>query len=471
MNLNISNVINISVSQAGAGLGAFNTSNLAIITHEAFAISFGVLGYKLYKSPDDVATDFGSSSITYAQALAVFSQQPNILAAGGYLVIIPAHTSVQNFAFSLVATGGTFVASYGGHDSAAINWNDTATQIQTKLRAIVGLEACVVTGTIAAGFSVATNAYGPLALITTGTNSLVATATPIVITVTSTTTGEKFSEAITRTSGLIQYFGVIQTAIMTQVDLLAHAAVMQPLIKIGAVVSRTQADVQVGGMIDLLRTGSFSHTRGLYYGEASDILALTMMAAYMGRALSTNFSGSNTTQDMHLKELIGIQPDPSMTQTILNLCVAAGADSYCSIEGLPGVFCSGKNTFFDRVYNLLWFVASLQVAGYNALKQTGTKISQTENGSKVLSSAYRLVCEQGITNEYLAPGEWTNPTTFGKQEDMLANIRQRGYYIYSQPIAQQSAADRQDRKAPLIQVGIKEAGSMDSSSLIINVNA
>jgi hypothetical protein len=469
-NLSIANVINISVSQTGAGLGVFNTSNLALISHEAKQVSFGALGYKLYKEPSEVSTDFGSDSITYKMALAVFSQQPNILANGGYLAILAALTSVQNIAFSLVATAGAFVVTFGGANSASIAWNDTAAVIQTKLRAVSGLSSCVVTGSISAGLSIALNAYGPKTAITVTSNTLLATSTPVVATVAQAVVGEKFSQTITRLDGVIQFFGVIETAIMAEVDLLEFAAVVQPLIKIAFAVSNDDADVAVSGKLDKLRSGSFSRTRGLYYGS-TELEALIMMASYAGRGLSTIFSGSNTTQDMHLKELIGVQPDPSMDQTTLVLCKSAGVDIYASIEGLPKVYCSGANTFFDRVYNLLWFVSSLQIAGFNALAQNSTKISQTENGAKVLTSAYRLVCEAGITNEFLAPGEWTNPTTFGRQADLYENISQRGYYIYSQPVSQQSAVDRAARQAPVVQIAIKEAGSINSASVIINVNA
>ncbi len=471
MNLSISNVLNISVSQAGAGLGVFNTSNLALFTHEAVGVGFGSLGYKLYKDPSGVATDFGSSSSTYAMANAVFSQQPNILANGGYLAIIPMLTPVQNFAFSAVATGGAFIATYNSIPTASILYNDTTSVIQGKFRAVAGLENCVITGSVTAGFSIALNVYGPKSLITTGTNTLVITATPIVITVSATVVGESMASAVTRTLSLIQYFGLMGSVILPQVDLLALAGVVQPLFKIAFAVSKTQADVSIAGALDLLRSGNFSRTRGLFYGATLEIDALIFQASFAGRALSTIFSGSNTTQDMHLKDLIGIQADPIMTQALLGLCQASGVDVYCSIEGVAKVYCSGANTFFDRIYNLLWFITSLQTAGFNALAQNSTKISQTENGAKVLTSAYRRVCEAGVNNEYLAPGAWTNSTTFGRQADLIENISQRGYYIYSQPVSQQSASDRALRVAPLVQIAVKEAGSIDSASIIINVNA
>ncbi len=375
MELQLTNVINISVSEAQAGISAYNTSNLAIFTSDTPGGGFGSDGYKIYLEPVEVGVDFGTGSDTYLEALAVFSQQPNILAGRGYLVVIP-----------LVAS-------------------------------------------------------------------------------------ETLAVAIARTKDLVQYFGIMSTIIESQVDMLAAAAVVQALNKVAFFVQKASASIETGGSLDLLRSGGFTKSRGLYYGSSADVDALVMMASYAGRALSVDFSGSNTTITMHLKDLTGVQPDPSMTQTLLNKAIAAGADTYPSLQGVAKVFCSGENNFYDQVYNLGWLVGALQVAGFNFLAQSSTKIPQTENGMDGLKGAYRNVCEQAVSCQYVAPGTWNSPVTFGKQADLYANILQLGYYIYSTPIAQQSQVDRAARQAPLVQIAIKEAGAIQSSSVIVNINA
>lgn len=50
---------------------------------------------------------------------------------------------------SAIAASGTFKINYNGGISASINWNDSVGTIQTKVRAIAGLEEAVVTGSIA----------------------------------------------------------------------------------------------------------------------------------------------------------------------------------------------------------------------------------------------------------------------------------------------------------------------------------
>lgn len=474
MDLSLLNVINISVSEAQAGAGEYNTSNVALFSHEPYQASFGLLGYKIYLSPTEVGEDFGTDSQTFAQANALFAQRPNILAGNGYLVVIPFVEAIQNFALSGIPASGSFTLTYLGNPTAAINWNDTTAQIQTKVRAVPGLATAVVTGTLASqAFQVSfKGVYGPLALLTVGGVGLQTSApAAIVITPTTTQAGETINAAINRTLTLVQYFGIMGSLVFSQTDMLAAAATVEALQKIAFFVARDVATIAPGGMLDLLRTGGFTHSRGLFHGVDTDSAALIMMAAYAGRGLSTNFDGSNTTSTMHLKDLRTIQPDPILTQTLLNQAQAAGADVYVSLQGVPKVFCSGKNKFFDQVYNLLWFIGDLQIAGFNHLAETSTKIPQTEDGMDGLKGAYTGVCEQAVVNQYSAPGEWTSSTTFGNQADFLANIRQRGYYIFSLPISAQSQADREARKAPLCQIAIKEAGAIHKSDVIVNVNA
>lgn len=484
--LSLTNVVNISVAAAQAGVGDYNTSNIACFSREAFdEETFGDLGYKIYLSPQEVGVDFGTDSVTFAEANAVFSQKPNILAGNGYLVVIPFLdtvdvTEIQRISFPTVPATGTWKLSYNGagNNTSALSATINAASLQTALRLLSGLSAVTVTGDTTAGFSVTfTGVSGAAHLLTVNTNSL-QDATPLdvtpVVTVTvpgTTASTETLAAAITRTQDLVQYFGIIVAEMVLQTPGLAAAAVVQALNKILFIVTRTQADVAADGYIDLLEQGNFSQTRGLYYGADTDSAALVMISSYAGRGLSVNFSGSNTTLTMHLKDLIGVLPDPSMTQTLFNLCLAAGADTYVSLQGVPKVFCSGANQFFDQVYNLQWFVGALQVAGFNYLAQSATKIPQTENGMDGLKSAYRKVCEQAVTCQYSAPGVWNSSTTFGNQSDFLANVSQRGYYIFSQPVSQQSQTQREARVAPLVQIALKEAGAIHSSQVIVYVNA
>ncbi len=446
------------------------------ISITSFTWSGASSGFAFYLNPTQVGVDFGTGSVTYQQAVAVFSQAPNILNGGGQLIVILSEVSVQTLAFSAVPTSGTFQISYNSNLSAEINWDDSAQTIQANLQANVpGLEDVQVTGSIAGGLLTLylNGVYGVALPISTANNTL---SPATVITPATVSVGEKFVQVLQRTVDLVSYFGVMpnQTlAVIGKVDLLAAAAFIQSQNTLmGFFVSYNVADIMPGGMLDLLRSGSFTQSRGLYYGDSSNggLNASLMMAAYAGRGLSVDFNGSNTTINMHLKVLPSIQPDPTMTQTILNYAQNAGADCYVSLQGVPAVFTSGENKYFDQVYNLLWFVGALQVAGFNFLAQTATKVPQTELGMDGLKNAYRAVCDQAVTNQYSAPGTWTSPDTFGNQQLFLDNVLQYGYYIYSLPISQQAAAARMNRVAPLVQIALKEAGGINSSSVLVFIN-
>lgn len=378
--LDITNVITISLSAAQTGLGEYNVNNLAIFTGETPETSFGDLGYKIYKAPKEVGTDFGTNSTTYKMALSVFAQTPNILNGDGYLVIIP------------------FEEESGG-------------------------------------------------------------------------TTEGLAAAISRADSLVQFFGILSTKDYDSEEIAAAAAVVQTMNKMLFVVSNSASDIAATGSFYDIAEAGYDKTRCLAYLSTTTLDAKRMAAAYAGRALSTAFEGSNTTSTMHLKDLVGITADPSMTQTQLNLCQACGADAYVNIAGVAKTFTSGVNGFFDQVYNRCWFLGALEVAGFNALAKVSTKVPQTEPGMTILKGAYRLVCDRAVRNGYVAPGAWNSADRFGDVEAMLRNIEEVGYYIYSLPVNQQAQTDREERKAPLVQIAIKEAGAIHSSNVLVYINA
>lgn len=434
----------------------------------------GALGYSIYNEPTTVATDFGTSSATFLMADAIFSQQPNILNGNGQLIVILRHVGTQTLTFSADATGGAFEIEFNGNTTSSLAWDATANDVQTALQALPGLSQCTVSGSIATELLTITGIYGS-SLMIIPVNTLVVGTVPVTVTPAVVSAGETYAAAITRTQGIVQYFGVMPTdtvADLGQTDVLAAAAIILPLNLIGFFVSYSQSDIEPGGILDLLTSGTFTNSRGLYYSDSSSngFTALQMMAAYAGRGLSVNFNGSNTTLTMNLKQLLGIQPDPNMTQNIWNLAKAAGADIYVSYQGDPAVVSNGANKFFDAVYNLQWFIGALQVSGYNYLAQSATKVPQTEQGMDGLKGSYRTVCQQAVANQYSAPGTWTSSTTFGNQQLFFQNIGQYGYYIYSQPISQQLAAARQARQAPLVQIALKEAGAIQESAVLVYVN-
>lgn len=454
----ITNVIDVSVSIAPVGLGAYNVNNVGLFTEDQFLVNPDEDAYRVYVSPQAVGDDFGTDTETYDQAIAFFSQTPNVLNGGGALIIFPTNTNADG-----VISGFTIGETGNGY-----HVNDTLTVVQSG-----GAGGTIKVLTIDDTGSVLT-----AALLTGGTGyategGLATTVSPsggtgCQINITSVSDAESLADAINRVKDLIFFCGIISTFLPSGADRKTLADVIQSYgNKIWLLPSATSADI--GGVFSDIKVAGDYATRCLYY-STSALDSRLFAAAYAGRGFSVNFAASNGTLTMNLKQLTTILPDEGITQTIYTNCKTAGVDCYPSFAGVPDVASNGANKFFDQVYNLIWFVTSIQVAGFNALAQVGSKIPQTEPGMTVLKSAYRGVCDLAVNNAYVAPGAWTSPETFGNQQDMLSNILQRGYYIYSTPVNLQSKADREARKAPVVQIAIKEAGAIQSSSVIVYIN-
>lgn len=87
--VDISNVINTSISQAPAGLEGYNVNSFLYLSAVQPVSKWNTEAYRIYKAATDVGKDFGTDSSTYKDAVMIFSQKPNLLAGNGYLIIAP----------------------------------------------------------------------------------------------------------------------------------------------------------------------------------------------------------------------------------------------------------------------------------------------------------------------------------------------------------------------------------------------
>jgi len=487
--LDISNVIRVTLLSALMGLADVNTSALALITDEV-PIPAGYT-HGVYLSPQGVATDFGSSSDTYRLANQVFAQTPNVLTGKGYLVIIPreaaaaaqAATIIARFPVDLTKLSATdykisLKIDAGSDADLAIGAIDSTTlasavsSLNSTAVAAAGATFSAV-GTVASATltlkSNTTGATSALVVATTATGTDIATLIGMdSASVTGAAAGiERVKDAILRTYQSVNYFGIILNAMPASGDLTELGAMLQSMDKLLFVGSSSSADI--AGLFTTVLNSGYTHTRCLYYSVSAD-KALDFAAGYASRALSIDFSASNTAHTMHLKDIAGVVADPGMTQTLLTSTGAAGVDCYVDF-GVPKVFTSGANKYFDQIYSELAFKLKLQIAGFNYLAQSNTKIPQTEQGMSGLKSAYRQVATAFVNNGVFAPGVWLDPTTFGNPDDHIRNIKDYGYFIYSDPIAGQSAADRAARVSPKVYIAGKDSGAIHSTDVLVYVEA
>lgn len=372
--LSISNIVQVSVQTAPAGLQDYRINNLAYLTKEAPQVSPTPGAYTIYLDPQSVATDWGTNSETYAAALKIFSQTPNILDGGGSLIVYQ-------------MAGG-----------------DTLSDALTALSAKIFFGGACYGG------------YAPL-----------------------------------------------------DAELEAAATAFQAAKKMLFASQHLTTALSGGGVFNVIGAAKNTYTRMFLYTVGA-LEARLAVAAYASRLMSTDFSGSLTASTMQMKDLATVTPDPGITQTILNSCETVGVDVYTYFGPLAKVFSTGANEFSDTVYGTIWLIFALQVAGFNAIATVGTKLPQTEQGMAILRNAYTGVCQQAVTNGFAAPGAWNSPTVFGNPNELKANVLQRGFYVYSAPVNQQSQTDRADRKAPLVQIALKLAGAIHSSTVVVFVN-
>jgi len=488
--LNLSNIIRVSVSDPGRGLPGVNTSALALITDEApIPNDFG--DSRIYLDPSGVGEDFGTSSETYRLASVVFAQTNNLIKGGGYLVVIPRTQSAAAQPATIIGSGNVNLTTLTATDyniNAAVDGGLAADLLigEIDTSSIAAAEADLnSTAVTAAGLvfelsgqdvssvlvtlkTVATGAATDITIDLAGTGTDIAPLIKISGTATGADTGvERVKDTILRTRGGVPYFGIILNEKQTDANLTELANIIQSLDKLLFVGSNLVADVQTGGIFKTIGTGGLTHTRCLYY-SVSENDALDFAAGYASILFSINFSGFNTALTMHLKDFAGLVADTGVTQTVLDDAAKAGVDVLADF-GVAKIFTSGLNLFADQIYTRLALKVDLQIAGFNYLAQTTTKIPQTEAGMNGLKSAYRNIMRQYVNVGVYAPGTWAGSTRFGDPEDHDRNISEFGYFIYSQPIANQSQTERTARIAPLIQIAAKEAGAIHSSDVAVLV--
>jgi len=486
--LSIDNVISVTVTSIPAGLGIPNVNNIAMFSVEQPG---NADVFRIYKTAKEVGTDYGTSSLTYKMAVNIFSQTPNLLSGAGRLIIFPLLASVSatqgivvtddisaNLAAILLISDGEFKATVNGvvqevKDLDFTNETDLAGVASVIQKAIYNMVMSEDSDKITfkskqAGAVSAIVLAAPT--VPAGTDITVAGLLNIPAATTTDgadSSGEKLLDAVTRTEGLANYCGVISTLVMEDAIISDLAASIQAKDMIALLAFADKA--LLTGIIKTISDASQSKIRCLLY--TTDIEdAQLMLAAYVGRMFSVNFGGSNTTNTANLKSLANVVADLGLTQTDYESCKTVGADIYVSYANLARTLSSEGNTYFDRVYNQQQLKFNLQVIGFNYLATTTTKIPQTEEGMDGLKSVFKDVCEAFVSNGYIGVGlSWNSADKFGNPEDFVRNILERGFYIYSQPIADQDQSERDSRTAPLVQIAVKEAGSIHSA--IVNVIA
>jgi hypothetical protein len=193
------------------------------------------------------------------------------------------------------------------------------------------------------------------------------------------------------------------------------------------------------------------------------------VASFFGRAFTVNFSGSNTTLTMMYKQEPLVLAE-NLTETQAATLTAKRCNVFVQYVNGTSIVQNGVMSgprWFDETFNCDWFQNDIQTDVYNALYTSTTKIPQTDAGVNQIVGVIANACNDAVNNGMAAPGIW-NAAGFGSLSQ--GQYLKTGYYIYAQPIAQQSQSNRDARIAPPIQVAIKLAGAIQYVDVMVSVN-
>ncbi|HEA0254757.1 TPA: DUF3383 domain-containing protein [Salmonella enterica] len=281
---------------------------------------------------------------------------------------------------------------------------------------------------------------------------------------------EKLMDAVNAVMGYTNWYGlgIADKEDIADDDWLKVAAAVEAS-GVSRILAITTSDPAIfdatstGDLAYKLKAAKYGRTF-VQYSSSSKYAALSAF----GRAFTVNFNGSNTTITLKFKQ------EPGITYETLTTDQAVALDARnCNVFVYyqndtailqQGVMSSGD--FFDERHGLDWLQNYVQTNLYNLLYTSTTKVPQTDAGVTRLLSNVEQSMDQSVTNGLVAAGVW-NGGPIGQLDS--GDTLTKGYYVYAQPISEQAQADREARKAPVIQVACKLAGAVHFADVQINV--
>mgnify|MGYP002521302975 CR=1 FL=1 len=478
----VSYTVNVSLSAVPTGLGAYNTNSIAIFSNETANFNEN---YIVALTPQTVKEAFGSNSLTYKMANALFTPSFNFRTGDGYLYVfkydgtnatqgtVTTKTLTSNLEGIKAVTDGGIKITIDGTDTTLVGLDFSAVSTVDDICKVLLAQNpdCYIYSTGTNQICFQSKRGGSSIALKSG-----ATGTDLygssyfdganATDVNGTSATGSIADAIDTALEQAQFGGVLTTQFLDDTTLLAEASKIQAKDVVFYNELQSLKDIAVTGSANKLAGNS--KTRLLAYSMGAEEAKIAV-ATYATIAQSVNYTATDTANTLNLKTLTGVVPDTHLSDSYVLSASQNGVDIYGNTGGLACVYSNDNNGYTDDVVNLLRLCKDLEVGGFNYLRQTNTKIPQTEKGMTGLKSAYAEVCERFVNNGTVAPGSWNTAIPFGNPELFRENIEKTGYYIYSIPIAQQSQVDREARKAPICSIALKMAGSIHFSTVLVTV--
>ncbi|MEQ1964651.1 DUF3383 domain-containing protein [Xenorhabdus khoisanae] len=484
--LPISSIVNVKINMTPRAASSRNFGSLLIVGDSNVINTHERLRY--YTDIEGVGADFGMDTPEYQAAALYYSQSPQpvdlyigrwakeqVFSALRGAVLTKSEQAMSRFT---TITDGSFKLTVDGKSTAITgidfnnetNLNGVAERVAEKLK-----NASVRWDSTSSRFIVSLQASGKLGYVTRADSGnyigdFLKLDDVSGATVIDPTQPETIAEAVAALGDASSaWYGlVVADTTLSDSDVLSVARYVE-----SASVSRiyghtvTKTDV-LDADVD---TDIGSQLKGAFLGRTLWQYSAQpyAVASLFGRMFTVNFQGNRTTITLKFKQEPAISAE-LLTATQANALKSKNGNVFVHYNNDTAIIQEGvmaNGTFIDERHGLDWIQNYVQTNLYNLMYTSTTKIPQTDEGVTQLLVNVEQSLAQGVTNGLVAPGIWGGDS-FGalSRGDMLT----KGYYTYAAPIAEQVQAEREKRKAPVIQCAIKLAGAIHFADVIINVN-
>lgn len=479
--LPVSGVVNVTVNMAPAAAQMRNFGACVIVgSSDVIDVSERIRSYSDINSLTD---DFGTTSPEYKAAVNFLGQSPKpstiqvarwaLYPTSGLIrgrVLATDEQDVDNFT---TITDGAFTVRIDGSEVSvsAVNLQDASnldavaekvtTALQSKATCIWDTTRFVIkSGSTGTTSSVSTVSSTPLS------QALGLDAGTVAV---NGAEAESLADCFAALLDFPTWYAAYVAAPHTDDDVLSAAEIIEASNPACIVAFTTQDTAEIDpAQSDTLgaklKAAGYNRTMLMY--SSTDEHAC---ASILGRMSTVDFEGSNTTITLKFKQCPGVVAENLRTSQAAalqehNVNVFAAFNNDTSILQ-EGTMCGGW--FIDEVHGLDWLQNRVQTDVWNLLYTSTTKVGQDETGIETLIATVSRSLDQAVANGLVAPGVW-NGDAFGalKTGDTLST----GYYVYVQPLDEQSQSDREARKAPPVKVAVKLKGAIHFVDVAITVN-
>lgn len=491
--LPISRLINVTVNLAPAAAQSQSLNSLLIMGPSTVIDT--VQRMRAYNSLTAVGVDFGTNAPEYLAANLWFQQNPapnqvligrwvNVASSGQLICgpLVAPNTLLATW--QAIVTGSFKVTIDATAQQSILNLNFTGAASLAGVAAIINAALAGATCT----YDVVNNRF----VFTSTTTGAASNVTFLVAGAAGTDISGKLS-GLALSSGAYVAPGLIaETAVAATVILdnlygqqwyglmfASVALVAADHIAIGAFVEGSStyhfygvttqdANVLVAGNA----TNVAFQLKGLYNRTAVQYSSTTpfAVASLLARILTTDWAGNRTAITLMYKQEPGIVAE-NLNSSQIGVLEGFNCNVFVNYNNNTAIIETGVSTtgqFIDTIVGTAALAIGIQTAIYNVLFLSTTKIPQTDAGMHILTTAVEQVCTQFVVDGLLGPGTWT-AGGFGALNQ--GDFMQKGYYVYTPPVATQLASQRAARIATPIQVAAKLAGAVHNANVSIAINA